>query len=80
MNTTATTAGISAGSPSPTAKRTRLYRARRRRGIRCVDILVNGCDIEVLVRKRLLDPARRNDGDAIRDAIHDLLFTLACDV
>ena len=66
--------------PSPTAKRMRLHRARRRRGVRCVDILVNECDIEALVRRRLLDPARRNDCEAIRDAIHDLLFTLACDV
>jgi len=77
MNTTATTAGISAGSPSAAAKRMRLQRSRRRRGVRCIQVLVNESDIDALVRKRLLDPGCREDGSAIRDAMHDLLFTLA---
>ena len=77
MNTTATTAGISAGSPSAAARRMRLHRARRRRGVRCIQVLVNESDIDALVRKRLLDPGCREDGSAIRDAMHDLLFTLA---
>ncbi len=58
----------------------RLYRTRRRRGVRCIEILVNESDIETLVRRRLLDPARRNDGDAIQEAIHDLFFSLADDL
>ena len=53
------------------------HRARRRRGVRCIQVLVNESDIDALVRKRLLDPGCREDGSAIRDAMHDLLFTLA---
>jgi hypothetical protein len=80
MSTTATTTGISAGSQSASAKRMRLHRARRRRGARCVDILVRESDIEALVRRQLLDPAHRNEGEAIRQAIQDLLFTLVYDM
>ena len=57
----------------------RLYRVRRRRGIRCIEIQVHATYIDALVRKGLLDPARREDGEAIREAIYDLLFCFSTD-
>jgi len=79
MNTAETTARPPARSPSRAAERMRCLRKRRRRGVRCVEILVNQVDIEALVHKRLLDPARREDGEAIQEALHDLLFSLWAD-
>lgn len=79
MSASDTTAPFPARSPTPTAERMRLYRRRRRRGIRCLDIAVHESTVEALIRKRLLDPARRGDPDAIREAIHDLLFCSSTD-
>jgi hypothetical protein len=57
----------------------RLHRTRRRQGIRSVRILVDKWDIETLIRKQCLDPAEREDADAVRGAFQDLLFELSRD-
>lgn len=79
MSAPDTTAPFPARSPSPTAERMRRHRARRRKRIRFIEILVHESAVETLVRKQLLDPARREDGEAIREAIYDLLFSLSID-
>jgi hypothetical protein len=55
---------------SPAADRMRLYRERRRKGLRCIMIQLRETEIDVLVRKGLLDRGRRDDPRAIVQALH----------
>ena len=64
--------------PSAAAHRMRLYRHRRRRGMRSVRMLLSPTEIESLVRKGYLEDQRRSDPAAIEGAtecfITDALF------
>jgi hypothetical protein len=55
---------------SPAADRMRLYRERRRTGLRCIMIQLRETEIDVLVRKGLLNQGRRDDRSAIVKALH----------
>ena len=55
---------------SPAADRMRLYRERRRIGLRCIMIQLRETEIDVLVRKGLLNQGRRDDRSAIVEALH----------
>jgi hypothetical protein len=55
------------------AERMRLSRLRRRDGMRVVPFEVRDAEIEGLVTHGLLDPARRNDREAIARALGNLI-------
>jgi hypothetical protein len=55
---------------SPAADRMRRHRERRRIGLRCLMIQLRETEIDVLVRKGLLDRGRRNDPRAIVGALY----------
>jgi hypothetical protein len=52
------------------ADRMQLHRERRRIGLRCIMVLLRETEIDVLVRKGLLDRGRRDDPRAIVGALH----------
>jgi hypothetical protein len=54
-------------SPSP-AERMRQYRKRHRKGLRCVRILLEVTEIDVLVRRRYLEAKDRDNGKAVQAA------------
>jgi hypothetical protein len=56
--------------PSLAANRMRLYRERRRLGLRSIMIELRETEIDVLVRKGLLNQGRRDDPKAIVKALH----------
>ena len=56
--------------PSPAADRMRRHRERRRDGMRCVTVELRETEIDVLVRKGLLNQGRRDDRSAIVQALH----------
>jgi hypothetical protein len=55
------------------AERMRLHRKRRREGLRCLTIELRETEIDVLVRRGLLDDEMRNDVYAVRKALHQYL-------
>ena len=55
---------------SLTAHRMRRHRERRRLGLRSIMIELRETEIDVLVRKGLLDLGRRDDPRAIIEALH----------
>jgi hypothetical protein len=67
-------ANLSARSPSSAAERMRLYRKRRRRGMRCVRIQLDVTTIDALIRKKHLDHEARNDQKALELAIGDFIW------
>ena len=56
--------------PSPAAHRMRRSRERRRNGLRCLMIQLRETEIDVLVRKGLLDRGRQDDPNALVEALH----------
>jgi hypothetical protein len=58
---------------SPAADRMRLYRKRRRVGLRWLPIELSEADIAKLIRRGHLDVVMRNDPGAIVQAIYDYL-------
>ena len=62
-------ANLPVRSSTSAAERMRLYRKRRRRGMRTVRILLHVTDIEALIRKGYLDHQPRDDRDAVGFAI-----------
>ena len=58
---------------SPAANRMRRHRERQREGLRCIMIQLRETEIDVLVRKGLLDRGRRDDPRAIVGALHAYL-------
>ncbi len=58
---------------SPPAERMRAHRERRRIGLRCVTVQLREKEIDVLIRKGLLNADARNDVYAVRDAVHAYL-------
>ena len=55
---------------SPAAERMRLFRERRRKGLRCVTIELHEDEIDVLVRKGLLNAEMRNDANSVIAALY----------
>jgi len=70
MTPTPPTTGPVALSP---AERMRLFRERRRKGLRCVTIEVRESEIDALVRMGLLNSEMRNDASAICKALYTFL-------
>ena len=58
---------------SPAAERMRLFRERRRKGLRCVTIELHEDEIDALVRKGLLNVEMRNDASAACKALYTFL-------
>jgi hypothetical protein len=59
--------------PSPAAERMRLYRERRRQGLRCLMVELRETEIDALVNKGLLEGETRNDPLAVRQALYAYL-------
>ena len=55
---------------TPAAERMRLYRERRRSGLRCLIIELRETEIDALIRKGLLKSEMRNVDTEIIDAIY----------
>lgn len=62
-----------AEAPSPAARRMRLYRKRRREGLRSVHILVRVTAINDFIRAGLLDKQQREDRKALQAVVCGLL-------
>ena len=60
--------------PRSVAERMRVYRRRRRRGLRCVEVQVGRAELDGLVAKGYLPSDKREDRHAIELAIDTLLF------
>jgi hypothetical protein len=60
-------------SCAPAAVRMRLYRKRRRRGMRLVRTQLDVTDIEALIHKGYLDRASRDDRDALEFAVNSFV-------
>jgi hypothetical protein len=52
------------------ANRMRRHRERRRKGLRCLTVELRETEIDVLVRKGLLNRGRRNAPNAVVEALH----------
>ena len=66
------------GAPEPlehatSARRMRLHRARRQKGLRCLTVELREREVEALVAKGLLPSASRGDRAAIRKALYAYL-------
>jgi hypothetical protein len=61
---------MSAETISPAAARMRLYRERRRSGLRCLIIELRETEIDALIRRGLLKSEMRNDTAEIIDALY----------
>jgi hypothetical protein len=55
------------------AERMRLHRERRREGYRCLMIELHATEIDVLIKKGLLQSVGRNNLDAVRQALYSHL-------
>lgn len=56
------------------AERMRLHRARRRRGLRCVRIILAGTEVDALIHKGLLTEEQRDYPEALEGAVCELLL------
>jgi hypothetical protein len=52
------------------AERMRLYRERRRRGLRCLMIELRETEVDALIRGGLLEHETRNDRNAVLKALY----------
>ena len=55
---------------SPAAQRMRLFRERKRKGLRCLTIELRETEIDALIHKGLLNSEMRNDANAIIEAMY----------
>ena len=55
------------------AERSRLYRKRRRNGLRCIGILLAETEIDALIRKGLLTEETRHDPERLEFAVMVLI-------
>ena len=60
-------------NPTPAAERMRRHRERRREGMRCLLVELHETEIDVLVKRGLLNQETRHDQNAIADALYDHL-------
>jgi len=58
---------------SPAAERMRLFRERKRKGLRCLTIELRETEIDGLIRKGMLKAEMRNDVNAILEALYEHL-------
>jgi len=58
---------------SSAAERMRLFRERRRKGLRCVTIELHEDEIDALIQKGLLNSEMRNDPIAVCKALYTFL-------
>jgi hypothetical protein len=58
---------------STATERMRLHRQRLREGRRCLVIELLGGEIDVLIRRGLLEPDERTDPDSLRVALYEFL-------
>src|SRR5262249_30712590 len=68
MTTSESLSVVSAG-----ARRMRWYRERRRRGITCMKVQLRRSEVEALIAYGLLQPAQRQDRNALAAALHRYL-------
>jgi hypothetical protein len=61
---------IDHAAPSAGAVRMARHRNRRRKGFRCVTILLRESETDVLVRRGLLSSDNRSDPAAVQKALH----------
>ena len=57
-------------SLSDAARRMRLYRERRRRGLSCIKVQLRRSEVDGLIASGLLKPAERQDRGALAAAIN----------
>jgi hypothetical protein len=55
-------------APSAAAERSRQYRERQRKGLRCVRIQLDATEVDVLVRRGYLEAKDRDNGKAVQTA------------
>jgi hypothetical protein len=55
---------------SAAAERMRAHRQRRRAGLRCLTIELFEAEIDVLIRRKLLEAGARHDANAVRTALY----------
>jgi len=60
-------------SLSDAARRMRLYRERRRRGLSCIKVQLRRSEVDGLVACKLLEPTEREDRGALAAALHRYL-------
>jgi hypothetical protein len=58
---------------STAAKRMRLYRQRRRRGLLCIKVQLRRSEVDALIACKLLEPTEREDRRALAAALHRYL-------
>ena len=68
---TTTKSPTAAVQRSAAAKRMRLHRERRSKGLRCLTIELRETEVDVLIRKGLLKPETRNNPKAVRGALYE---------
>ena len=61
-------------SSAPAAVRMRLHRKRRREGTRYIRIPLARCEIDDLIRLKVLRKERRGDADALQAAVLSLVY------
>ncbi len=62
-----------AATGTAAAERMRRHRQRRRDGLRCLIIELRETEIKSLVRQGLLSRERRDDSEAVSEALYELL-------
>ena len=67
---TATPSANAPAAPSAAAQRMRLFRERKRKGLRCLTIELHETEIDALVRMGLLRTEMRNDPIAVSNAVY----------
>jgi hypothetical protein len=75
-----TSAEIERAQVSPAAERMRRHRARKRTGLRLVEIELHATEIEALVSRGYLERKLRNDPDAVRNAIGAFIWDALIEV
>ena len=73
MSEHAETSGTPSTPPiarSAAAERMRLYRQRRKAALRCLTIELREREVDVLIRRGLLEADARNDRLAVMNALH----------
>ena len=60
-------------SPLSSAERMRRYRERRRRGLSCINVQLRQSEVDALIGRGLLQPAERQDRNALAAALHRYL-------
>jgi hypothetical protein len=65
--------------PTAAAQRMRLYRKRRKLGLRYVRVPLAVTEIDTLIRRRLLKEDQRLDDEALQTAIMTVLYRVLAD-